>query len=216
MPKTALLLLPCLFLILAAGLADIRVNVNMTLVPVSVTDSYGRNVTGLSPADFRVYDSTQEVPIASFTRTDQPITVGLVFDCSGSMREKFRIAREAPGELFNQLSADDESFLVTVSTRAELRHPLTGDFGDLQSALLLPTPTERPRCWTVFIWRSSRPASRPIGKRRSWSFPMAARTTAVTVSGIWPGSPSSRTPRSSPPVSSKNRKARKKNWVLAC
>ncbi len=142
-PIPSLLVLTCLFSIHAAdrrAVSDIRVNVNMTLVPVSVTDNYGRNVTGLAPQNFRVFDGTRQVPIASFSRLDQPITVGLVFDCSGSMKEKFRIAREAPGELFKQLNADDDSFLVTVSTKAELRQKLTPDFGELENALLFSHP----------------------------------------------------------------------------
>ncbi|HLK67301.1 MAG TPA: VWA domain-containing protein [Bryobacteraceae bacterium] len=119
---------------------DIRVNVNMALVPVSVTDGYGRNVTGLNPQNFRIYEGSRQVDIASFSQLDQPITVGLVFDCSGSMKDKFRIAREAPRELFKQLNADDESFLITVSSKAELKQSLTGNFGDLESSLIFTNP----------------------------------------------------------------------------
>src|ERR1700677_1618638 len=74
-----------------ADSASIRVNVNMTLVPVTVVDETGRNVTGLTQENFRVIDG-QPRPIASFTRDDQPVSVGMVFDCSGSMRDKFLLA----------------------------------------------------------------------------------------------------------------------------
>src|SRR4051794_3160003 len=119
---------------------SIRVNVNMVLVPVSVMDSHGRSVSGLRPENFRVFDGSREVPIVSFGLQDQPITVGLIFDCSRSMKEKFRIAREAPRELFQQLNPDDESFLITVADKAELRQPLTSRFDDLQNTLFFTEP----------------------------------------------------------------------------
>jgi Ca-activated chloride channel family protein len=112
----------------------------MVLVPVSVMDSHGRSVSGLRPENFRVFDGSREVPIVSFGLQDQPITVGLIFDCSRSMKEKFRIAREAPRELFQQLNPDDESFLITVADKAELRQPLTSRFDDLQNTLFFTEP----------------------------------------------------------------------------
>ena len=81
-----------------------------------------------------------EVPIVSFGRQDQPITVGLVFDCSRSMRDKFRIAREAARQLYLQLNPNDESFIVTVSDKAELKHALTSNLSELESALLFANP----------------------------------------------------------------------------
>jgi Ca-activated chloride channel family protein len=77
---------------------NIRVNVNMVLVPVSVMDSRGRSVSGLGPENFRVFDGSHQVPIVWFGTEDQPITVGLIFDCSRSMEEKFRIARTSSFE----------------------------------------------------------------------------------------------------------------------
>ena len=119
---------------------DLKINVNMTLVPVTVLDTMGRSVTGLTPHNFRIFDNSQPVPIASFARQDQPIVVGLVFDCSRSMTGKFRDEREAPRQLFEQLGKQDESFLITVSDRAELRSPLTMHFEDITSTLLFTHP----------------------------------------------------------------------------
>jgi Ca-activated chloride channel homolog len=120
--------------------ADIRVDVNMALVPVTVTDGVGRNVTGLSRENFRVYDGSKEVPITSFGFEDQPIAVGLIFDCSESMTDKFKTARLAPDELYKQLDNHDESFLVTVSGRPVLRQKLTSNFSDILNALLFTHP----------------------------------------------------------------------------
>ncbi|HWC99141.1 MAG TPA: VWA domain-containing protein [Candidatus Sulfopaludibacter sp.] len=120
---------------------DIRINVDLALVPVFVTDAYGRSVTGLARENFRVFEGSRQVPIAAFTMQDQPISVGLIFDCSRSMREKFATAREAVREFYQQLNPEDESFLITVADRAELRQSFTGDFAELQNSLLFARPT---------------------------------------------------------------------------
>jgi len=119
--------------------ASIRVSVNMILAPVTVLDQAGRNVTGLTQENFRVIDGEPR-PIASFSREDQPVSVGVVFDCSGSMKDKFMLAREAPLELYKRLNEGDESFLITVSEEARLRHALTSNLEDVQNALVFSYP----------------------------------------------------------------------------
>ncbi len=119
----------------------IRVDVNMALVPVTVLDTMGHNVLGLDRDNFRVLDGAQPVPIVSFGRSDAPVSVGLIFDCSRSMRDKFRVARLAPAELFKQLNPDDESFLITVAENATLKQDFTSTFSDIQNALLFSNPT---------------------------------------------------------------------------
>jgi Ca-activated chloride channel family protein len=119
---------------------SIRVDVNMTLVPVTVTDAWGRNVLGLERNNFRVLDGNEPRPIASFARWDAPISIGLIFDCSGSMATKFGIARQAPAELFEQLNPEDEAFLITVSDRPQVRNDFTANFNDILSTLLFLTP----------------------------------------------------------------------------
>src|SRR6476659_3935184 len=68
--------------------ASIRVDVNMALVPVTVLDTSGHNVLGLDRENFRVFDGTEPRPIVTFGQSDAPVSVGLIFDCSRSMREK--------------------------------------------------------------------------------------------------------------------------------
>jgi len=112
----------------------------MALVPVTVLDPMGHNVLGLDRENFRVFDGTEQRPIITFGQSDAPVSVGLIFDCSRSMREKFRIARQAPAELFTQLNPDDESFLITVSDKPQLRQDFTSTFSDIQNALLFTNP----------------------------------------------------------------------------
>ncbi len=112
----------------------------MALVPVMVLDPMGRNVRGLARKNFRVFDDDQQRPIVAFGEQDAPVSVGLVYDCSRSMMQKFKVAREAPRELFNQLNPDDETSLVTISDKPELRQEFTSDFPDISNALMFTVP----------------------------------------------------------------------------
>jgi Ca-activated chloride channel family protein len=120
--------------------SSLRVDVSMALAPVSVTDVNGRNVTGLQRENFRLLDNKQPRDIASFSEEDQPVTVGMIFDCSRSMLNKFTVARDAPAQLYRQLNDRDESFLITISDRPTVRHALTSNFEELQNALFFTKP----------------------------------------------------------------------------
>lgn len=119
---------------------SIRVNTDLTLVPVTVTDSFGRNVRGLEKQNFRVFENAEQRSIVAFGREDAPVSVGLIFDSSRSMTDKFKMAREAASQLLGQLTADDEAFLVTASTRAELRQDFTSNAGEIADALVFTNP----------------------------------------------------------------------------
>jgi VWFA-related protein len=119
---------------------DIRIDADMTLVPVTVTDTHGRNVRGLGAENFRVFDGSEIRPIMAFSREDAPISVVLVFDASRSMRDKFKAARDAAKRLFGQLNDEDEVALVTVSDRAVVRHDWTSNLGEIGDALVFAGP----------------------------------------------------------------------------
>jgi Ca-activated chloride channel family protein len=120
--------------------ANIRVDVDMAVVPVTVMDTTGRNVLGLDRDNFRVFDGSEQRPIVTFGTSDAPISLGILFDCSRSMRDKFAIARQAPVELFQQLNAEDEAFLITLADHPQLRQSFTANFSDIQNALMFTHP----------------------------------------------------------------------------
>jgi Ca-activated chloride channel homolog len=125
----------------AGATSAIRINVNLTLVPVTVTDEFGANFRGLGKQNFQIYDGSEPRPIVSFSQEDAPVSVGLVFDCSRSMRDKFQSSRDAASQLFKRLNPDqDEAFLVTISGRALLRQDFTSNFGDIGEALTFVRP----------------------------------------------------------------------------
>jgi Ca-activated chloride channel family protein len=103
-------------------------------------DSLGHNVLGLSQENFRVFDGPDPRPIVTFGTSDAPVSIGLIFDSSRSMADKFRVAREAPVQLFQRLNPEDEAFLITVSDKPVLRQDFTSNFTDIRNSLLFTNP----------------------------------------------------------------------------
>jgi Ca-activated chloride channel family protein len=76
--------------------ARIRLNVDMVLVPVTITDPMNRLVTGLEQEDFQVFENNVRQRIATFASEDAPVSIGIIFDLSGSMSSKLIRARQRP------------------------------------------------------------------------------------------------------------------------
>lgn len=115
--------------------ANLRVDTNLVLVPVSVTDPMNRPVTGLEKEHFRILDDKVEQTITTFAMDDEPLAVGLVFDTSGSMGPKLRRSRAAAGAFFRTANPDDEFFLVEFNDTPKLVVPLTKDTQEIQNQL---------------------------------------------------------------------------------
>lgn len=115
----------------------LKMDVDVVLVNVTVTDPYNRLVTGLDKENFRVFEDNTEQEIVSFSSEDVPISIGVVFDFSGSMSNKVGKAREAALQFFKTANPQDEFFLVSFNERAELTSTFTNSVEDLQSSLML-------------------------------------------------------------------------------
>ena len=114
---------------------DIRVNKTLVLINVTVTDPLNRFVTGLEKDHFRLFEDKVEQEISAFSSEDAPISIGLVFDTSGSMGPKLQKSRQAAAEFFKTANPSDEFFLVQFNDRPELAVPFTTDTDKIQSAL---------------------------------------------------------------------------------
>jgi Ca-activated chloride channel homolog len=121
----------------------IRTDVDLALVNVTVTDPYNRLVTGLDPDNFRVYEDNVEQEIVTFSSEDVPISIGVIFDFSGSMANKVDKAREAALEFFKTANPQDEFFLVSFNERAELTSTFTNSVEDLQTRMMMTSPKGR-------------------------------------------------------------------------
>ena len=121
----------------------IRLDVDLALINVTVTDPYNRLVTGLDPDNFRVYEDNIEQEVVTFSSEDVPISIGVIFDFSGSMANKVAKAREAAVQFFKTANPQDEFFLVSFNERAELTSSFTNSVEDLQSRMMLTIPRGR-------------------------------------------------------------------------
>jgi Ca-activated chloride channel homolog len=115
---------------------SIRVDVELSLVNVTVTDPYDRIVTGLEADSFRVFEDNVEQEVVTFSSEDVPISVGVILDLSGSMANKIGEAKQAALQFFKSANPEDEFLLVTVSERAQLSSGFTTSIEDLGNSLL--------------------------------------------------------------------------------
>src|SRR5436305_5214762 len=96
------------------------VNVNLVLVPVTVTDSLGRPIVALNQQDFTVYEGDKPQEIRYFTHEETPISIAVLLDVSKSMSNKIESERAAIVELSNNANPDDEYFAITFSDHPRL------------------------------------------------------------------------------------------------
>ena len=114
----------------------IRTETEITLVGATVTDPLGRLVTGLQQEHFRVFEDGVEQEIVRFSSEDVPVSIGVIFDMSGSMADKIDKSREAAVQFFRTANPQDEFFLVNFNDRAQLISPFTESVDDLQDRLM--------------------------------------------------------------------------------
>jgi len=107
--------------------------VDLVMVPVTVTDKRGATVLGLARDNFQVFEDKIAQTIVSFSGQDEPCSVGLIFDVSGSMRDKLPAAKEATRAFFRTANPKDEAFLVTVSSLPEVHTGFTTDTAAIES-----------------------------------------------------------------------------------
>src|ERR1700691_3642091 len=114
---------------------NIRVDTTLVLIPVTVTDPLNRFVTGLEKENFRVFEDKSEQQVSQFSSEDAPLSVGVVFDCSGSMGAKLEKSRQAVAQFFKTANPEDEFFLVEFSDRADLVIKFTTSLEEIQNRL---------------------------------------------------------------------------------
>jgi Ca-activated chloride channel family protein len=123
--------------------AKIRVNVNLVLVPMTVTDPMNRLVTGLDKENFQIFENNQGQVIKSFSTEDAPVTIGIVFDLSGSMGSKFNRARKALSEFLRTSNPQDEFFVVGFNDRPAVIVDFTSAVDDVEARMVMLKPQNR-------------------------------------------------------------------------
>jgi Ca-activated chloride channel family protein len=112
------------------------VHSDLITLTVTVTDTYGRFVTGLGKNSFTIFDDKAQQEISFFSDEDAPVSLGVVFDVSGSMGgDKIMRAREALSKFVDTSHARDEYFLIGFNNRAQLLLDHTRDSDALMQKL---------------------------------------------------------------------------------
>jgi len=111
--------------------------VDLINVTATVSDSYGRFVSGLKQDDFTVYEDDQPVEVTHFNAERVPVSLGIALDTSGSMAgQKIQSAQDALRRfLYDLLAPDDEIFLYRFSNYPVLLQDWTSDRSKLSRAL---------------------------------------------------------------------------------
>ena len=119
----------------------IRIPTDLITLTATVTDVYGRYVSGLNKNAFVNYDNNQEQEITFFSDSDAPVSLGILFDVSGSMGgEKIQKARNALSRFINLSHPSDEYFLIAFNSRAQLLLDRTRDADAVLQKLTLVNP----------------------------------------------------------------------------
>jgi VWFA-related protein len=115
--------------------ANIRLDVKVVLIPVSVTDTWDRPITGLRKEDFHLYEDNVEQKIVYLSNEEAPASVGLIFDASGSMANKLETSIAAVDQFFKTTLPGDEFLLVRFSDRPHLMTGFTDDIDEISGWL---------------------------------------------------------------------------------
>jgi Ca-activated chloride channel homolog len=121
-------------------LKTMRVETNLVLVPVTVSDSLNRPITSLDKQNFELYEAGELQKIRYFSTEDAPISVGILLDLSSSMTNKIDMARQALDEFFSTSNPEDDYFVLSFADRPELLADATESVGTLQGRLALAKP----------------------------------------------------------------------------
>jgi Ca-activated chloride channel family protein len=120
--------------------ARFNAGTTLVLIPATITDPLNRFVLGLRKEDFHLFEDGAEQTIAHFSGEDAPLSLGLVFDCSGSMEDKLRFSRMAAAQFLKTMNAQDEAFLVEFNDSAQLEVEFTSQLEQIQDKLAAMQP----------------------------------------------------------------------------
>ncbi len=120
-----------------------KVDVDLVLVPVTITDPMNRLVTGLDKDNFTVFEGKDQQEIKHFSSEDAPVSLGVIFDMSGSMSSKIERAREAVVEFFKTANPQDEFFMIAFADKPQEVSDFTQSVEDIQGKLVYTLPKGR-------------------------------------------------------------------------
>jgi Ca-activated chloride channel family protein len=143
----------------------IQSDVSLVLVNMTVTDPYDRLVTGLEKENFRVFEDGKEQEVTIFSSEDVPISIGIIFDMSGSMSDKIGRARQAAAQFLKTANPRDEFFMVSFNDRAQLTSGFTSSVDELENRTMFTTAKGKTALLDAVYLGLSQMRSSSNGKR---------------------------------------------------
>ena len=128
----------------ATANSNIRLDVKMILVPITVMDLTDKPVENLAPTAFRVFEDDVEQRIVSLSKEEGPVSVGFVFDASASMKNRMDRSLAAIQQFLETNMPGDEYFLVRFADQPTLVTGFTSNPNDILRELA----TIQPQGWT--------------------------------------------------------------------
>jgi Ca-activated chloride channel homolog len=129
--------------LVSAHSRPLKIDVDLVLVPVTITDPMNRLVTGLDKENFQLYEGNAQQQIRTFSSEDAPVSIGVIFDSSGSMASKMDRAKDAVIEFFKTANPQDEFFMITFSDEPEVVSDFTNSVDEIQNKLIYAVPRKR-------------------------------------------------------------------------
>jgi len=123
--------------------AHLRIDSALVQIPVHVTTAYGTSVTNLAKENFQIFEDDVEQNVTHFAQDDAPVSVGLVFDASGSMQNKIHKSSEAAAAFFKTSNAEDEFLLIEFNERPKLALSFTSDSDEIFKKIARTRPFGR-------------------------------------------------------------------------
>ena len=118
-------------------------DVNLVLVPLTVTDPLNRLVTASRKRQLSIFENKRSQNIQSFSSEDAPVSIGASFDLSGSMADKINRARNAIIAFLHTANPQDEFFVIGFNDRPELMEDFTSDVTNIEARLTSLQPGHR-------------------------------------------------------------------------
>jgi Ca-activated chloride channel family protein len=123
--------------------AHLHIDASLVLIPVQVSTEIGAPITQLTKQNFRIFEDGVEQTITHFAMDDAPISIGIVFDSSGSMQKKMHKSIEAAATFFKTANPQDEFFLIDFNERPHLVVGFTPDSADVYRRISRTKPFGR-------------------------------------------------------------------------
>ncbi|HVF86262.1 MAG TPA: VWA domain-containing protein [Pyrinomonadaceae bacterium] len=160
----------------------VRVNTALVTIPVSIMDRDGRYIPNLSKDDFRIFEDNTEQDVAYFAAVEQPFTVALLLDTSGSTEFKIEEIQDAAIAFVDQLRPEDSVMVIAFDDQIDVLTEATNDRRQLRNAIRRARSGGGTRLYDAVDFTIKQRLNRIKGRKAIVLFTDGVDTTSRTAS----------------------------------